>query len=136
MKMENMFTKEKIISYIVAIVLMFFTHLIIQSNSRFVESKVEKLSTEILESHATVLERTISRNTKSAIILGQFIKELNGDISKFDDFAEVLYHELKGVSNLQLAPNGIVSYIHPLKGNEKAIGHNLFKDDARKKRHS
>lgn len=129
-----MLRKEKIISLVVVLLLFLFTHLSIQNNNDFIESNIDNLSQEVLSSQSTVLERTISRNTKSAIILGQYIKLVNGDMSNFMPFSEVLFKELKGVSNLQLAPNGIVEKIHPLKGNEKAIGHNLFRDDARKKR--
>nr|WP_255496651.1 EAL domain-containing protein [Aquitalea sp. LB_tupeE] len=35
--------------------------------------------------------------------------------------------------SLQLAPGGVVRQIYPLKGNEKAIGHNLLADPARNK---
>jgi sensor domain CHASE-containing protein len=38
-----------------------------------------------------------------------------------------------GVMSLQLAPNGVVRQIYPLKGNEKALGHNLLADPARNK---
>jgi CHASE1-domain containing sensor protein len=38
-----------------------------------------------------------------------------------------------GAASLQLAPDGIVTKIVPLAGNEKAIGHNLLKDPARDK---
>ena len=36
-----------------------------------------------------------------------------------------------GAAPLQLAPGGIVTYVVPLAGNEKAIGHNLVKDPLR-----
>ncbi|WP_414730739.1 CHASE domain-containing protein, partial [Vibrio vulnificus] len=32
-----------------------------------------------------------------------------------------------------ISAEGIIQSIYPLAGNEKAIGHNLLKDDARKK---
>lgn len=38
-----------------------------------------------------------------------------------------------GVTNLQLAPDGIVTQIYPLKGNEEAIGHNLLQDPERRR---
>ncbi|XOB61825.1 PAS domain S-box protein [Campylobacterota bacterium DY0563] len=128
-----MLKKEKIISIIVTIILIYISHNLIQSNNYNIESNIDNLSKEVLSSQANVLERTISRNTKSAIILGEHIKILNGDMSSFESFAKMLLSELKSVNNLQLAPNAVVEKIYPLKGNEKAIGHDLFKDDARKK---
>lgn len=32
-----------------------------------------------------------------------------------------------GISSLQLAPQGVVEYVFPIKGNEKAIGINVLK---------
>ncbi|WP_321312539.1 PAS domain S-box protein [Halarcobacter sp.] len=128
-----MIKKERIISLIVTIILIYISHKLIESNNYNIESSIDNLSTEVLNSQANVLERTIFRNTKSATILGEHIKIVNGNMSSFDTFAKMLLSELKGVSNLQLAPDAVVKKIYPLEGNEKAIGHDLFKDDARKK---
>jgi diguanylate cyclase (GGDEF)-like protein len=37
------------------------------------------------------------------------------------------------IDSLQYAPGAIVTYINPIEGNEAAIGHNLFEDEARRK---
>ncbi|RXJ67187.1 hypothetical protein CRV08_11385 [Halarcobacter ebronensis] len=128
-----MFKKEKLISIFVTLILIFTFHKLIESNNYFIESNIDKLSTEVLNSQANVLERTILRNTRSATILGEYISLVRGEMSSFDSFSKMLLSESRGVSNLQLAPNAIVTKIYPLKGNEKAIGHDLFKDNARKK---
>lgn len=51
---------------------------------------------------------------------------------KFNKVAASLIATYKGLSNLQLAPAGIVSVIHPIRGNEGAIGHDLFYDPNRR----
>jgi sensor domain CHASE-containing protein len=55
----------------------------------------------------------------------------NGVITSFDQIATLLQQTYGGITNLQLAPCGIVSQISPLAGNEAAIGHNLLQDPAR-----
>eukprot|EP00928_Gymnodinium_smaydae_P050775 TRINITY_DN3433_c0_g1_i3.p1 TRINITY_DN3433_c0_g1~~TRINITY_DN3433_c0_g1_i3.p1 ORF type:complete len:439 (+),score=45.48 TRINITY_DN3433_c0_g1_i3:53-1318(+) len=50
----------------------------------------------------------------------------------FNIVADSLISTYKGISNLQLAPSGVVSVIHPLSGNEGAIGHDLFFDENRR----
>lgn len=57
------------------------------------------------------------------------------DITKqiVNEYAKLILKQNKNIDNIQLAPNGIVSMIYPLKGNEAAIGHNLLTDPNRKK---
>lgn len=43
-----------------------------------------------------------------------------------------MLESIGGISNLQLAPGGIISKIFPLAGNEKAIGQNILRDDKRR----
>ncbi|MDQ7015260.1 MAG: diguanylate cyclase [Gammaproteobacteria bacterium] len=49
----------------------------------------------------------------------------------FERYAKVLLKEVSGVRSLQLAPHSVVTFIHPLKGNEAAVGHNLLADPKR-----
>ena len=51
---------------------------------------------------------------------------------EFDNFAGILQKGLPGVMSLQLAPDGIVTYITNLERNRKAIGHDLMKDPKRR----
>jgi PAS domain S-box-containing protein len=51
----------------------------------------------------------------------------------FDAVASEMMQQFPGVAALALAPNGIVGPIFPLKGNERAIGHDLLKDPTRDK---
>ena len=52
--------------------------------------------------------------------LQQVLISQNGKFPRFDEIAENLMTD--SVSSLQLAPNGYVNQIHPLKGNEAGIG--------------
>jgi len=128
-----MLNKEKFISIVVAGMLFIFGYVFVKDNSQYVEDQIDELSNEIIHSQALTLERSIKRSTSSAVILGNHIHSLNGDTSDFEEYALGLYTLLGGITNLQLAPNGVITKIYPLKGHEKALGHDIFKSDTRKK---
>jgi len=65
--------------------------------------------------------------------LAAVIRQGNGEIDNFPQLAREMLDLYKGVSALQLAPNGTISQTVPLEGNEKAIGHNLLEDSKRNK---
>lgn len=83
--------------------------------------------------HAHALERSIERSLSATYALAALIREGNGAIRNFDAVARQMLPLYPGATSLQLAPRGIVQYIVPLAGNEKAIGHNLLQDPARTK---
>ena len=128
-----MINKEIIISSVFAIAIFFLGLFLINNNSEYWEKQIIVLSKKILHTQALILEKAVSRSTSSAIILASYIYTTKGDMSDFDEYSKMMYSSFGGVSNLQLAPLGIVSKIYPLKGNEKAIGHDIFNADDRKK---
>lgn len=90
------------------------------------------LLSEITNSEAITIERRLSRSLSATDILAIEIKQNNGNFTDFDTYAQAVIDSMGGISNLQLAPNGIISQIHPLLGSEKAIGHNILRDDSRR----
>lgn len=52
----------------------------------------------------------------------------NGSIDDFNFIAEKLLNYYPLITEIALAPDGIISQVVPLKGNEKAIGFNLLSD--------
>lgn len=65
--------------------------------------------------------------------LAMVVKKEKGRIDGFSDFAIDLLNSASGITNLQLAPNGVISDIVPLEGHEAAIGHDLLNDPNRNK---
>lgn len=49
----------------------------------------------------------------------------------FEEMAARILPDFPAADCVQLAPNGIVSSVYPLQGNEKVLGHNLFEDEKR-----
>ncbi len=104
---------------------------------RFLENEWQmqqhKQASAIGARQAREIERHLYRSMTGAVVLASFVKEGGGSIEHFDRLAAELLRSRDAVSNLQLAPAGVVGPIYPLEGNEKAIGHNLLTDDKRNK---
>lgn len=75
----------------------------------------------------------LDRALSATYALAALVRQGGGRIENFDPIAREMLLLYPGAASLQLAPNGIVSAIVPLAGNEKAIGHDLLKDPARTK---
>mmetsp|Transcript_51547 Transcript_51547/g.167298 ORF Transcript_51547/g.167298 Transcript_51547/m.167298 type:complete len:504 (+) Transcript_51547:94-1605(+) len=56
----------------------------------------------------------------------------NASKCAFNNVVRSMQSSFKGITNLQLSPSGVVSTIHPIHGNEGAIGHDLFFDRTRR----
>lgn len=87
---------------------------------------------DVVQVQARAIERRVSRALSSTHFLALEVQMHKGALEDFDSYAAHILRNIEGVSNLQLAPQGIVRQIYPLSGNEKAIGHNILRDDPRK----
>lgn len=87
---------------------------------------------QILATQASELSRRLSFLLSSTYFLAQEVARSQGEFERFDAFADTLLHRMDGISNLQLAPGGVIDRIYPLIGNERAIGHDILKDDKRR----
>lgn len=128
-----MINKEIIISSLFALTLFSLGLFLINNNSEYWEKKITVLSQKILQTQVLILEKAVSRSTSSAIILGAHVHTTDGNMDDFEEYSKMMYDSLGGITNLQLAPNGVVTKIYPLKGSEKAIGHDIFNSNNRKK---
>ena len=90
------------------------------------------LMSAVVSAQASAIERRLAHSLSSTYILAQELKRNKGVFENFESYAADVIRSTEGVSNLQLAPNGIVRQIYPLVGNEKALGHNILRDDRRK----
>lgn len=96
------------------------------------EREQEYLIKGVATSQAASIERRLARSLSSTYLLKHEVRYNEGRVEGFDQFAEQIIRSTGGISNLQLAPDGVIRYIYPLAGNEKAIGHDLLRDDKRR----
>ena len=76
--------------------------------------------------YAHHLETYIARALSASYALAALVEVARGDVPDFDRVAARLLPLYPGASELLLAPDGVIQHVAPLRGNEKAIGLDLF----------
>lgn len=127
--------KNKREYYLYSILLIVFFLLLGQMSFLVYSSRVSQGEDEQMHLIAQYYAQNIQENLISKIYTVDSLETLLEitmyDEKKFSDWAPSVYSYEKGIGSIQLAPNGIISYIYPLETNEKAIGHDLLKDSRR-----
>lgn len=97
----------------------------------------EKLNERFrLSTLASATSKSIEQHLASNLMVTRMLEvqvRLNGGSREgFNRYAPEILATSPGVSNIQLAPDGVITDIYPLAGNERAIGHDILKDDRRR----
>jgi signal transduction histidine kinase/ActR/RegA family two-component response regulator len=85
------------------------------------------------EAKAKDISRIIESYVHDLNIWGALLDEYGENVIEedFDELAENIYGASSNIRCVQMAPGGVVTYLHPYEGNEEALGHDLFADPAR-----
>ncbi len=105
--------------------LLFIVLIVLQRYELFKENKNREIS-RILGQVEGNIEQSLNNNYTVSLTLALTIGE-NGEPKNFNAVAEKLIRSNPQLQAVQLVPDGIIKYIYPLKGNEKALNLNLFK---------
>jgi len=128
----SIFNRPLLLSFLVFIILaLLFTVLIFERYQLSKENR-ENAAIEIVHQAKDKLQESLAQSASATKIL-VFLIDKNGEISNFDSVAAQVFGSAKGIDALQLVPGGVIKYIYPLKGNEKAIGYNILQDSLRNK---
>jgi len=98
------------------------------------QAEVEAHKREAVEAaslHGHLLQQQLVRSLSATYALAAVMRQGHGEIHEFEELAKEMLVMYGGLSSLQLAPNGVISRIVPIQGNEAAIGHNLLGDPER-----
>lgn len=112
------------------ILLIIFTDISIYESFGSVRSR--KLEAENI---AVLCTSEIERNCNHTFQLNGIIASLvmlgEANQENFESVAAKVLPDFPAADCVQLAPDGIVSSVYPLQGNENVLGHNLFEDEKR-----
>ena len=97
----------------------------------YILSRSNEVATQAANQMARHLNQHLIECLSATYALAALVRSNNGDTAGFESLAEEYLAFEHGLSALQLAPKGVVRHIVPLRGNEKAIGHDLFADPKR-----
>lgn len=77
------------------------------------------------------LQYAIDSRIVKTEILRLILIEQKGTMNDFNSIAEKIYADDPSIRSIQLAPNGVVTMVYPLQGNENAFV-DLFHDEKRR----
>ncbi len=90
------------------------------------------LMNEIVDAQARAIERRLSRSLLAASVLAIEVSRHELDDLEFDRLAADIIDKFGGITNLQLAPGGVISKIYPLDGHEAALGFDILRSPERR----
>lgn len=118
-----------IMAFIISFIIINGTILIIERR-RYVKEN-ERIE-YIINYQIEKIQAVIDKYLNNAELWANFVVENKGNVDEFYKIAQLFYEDHSVMMSIQLAPNGIVTYMYPIKGNEGGAI-NLFKDPLRKK---
>lgn len=96
----------------------------------FNRMNVEKLTMEqLIVEKSMKAQEVISRLLYKAQTLSALVLQNNGEVENFEKVAATLIDD-PSIMNLLIAPDGVVSDVYPLEGNESVIGLDFFSEGA------
>lgn len=111
------------------------TTLILAVVSLHVLSSIEKQrrydAHELGEVFSSRLLDRFNETLGALYLLTNSVDSQNGSISRFDELAANLIRDFPLLRALELAPGGVIRNVHPIRGNEVVIGHDLLTDKTR-----
>lgn len=86
----------------------------------------------LVTNKSQAIEQHLATTLMATRMLEIQIRLHEGSRDDFNRYAPEILATTPGVSNIQLAPRGVITDIYPIAGNERAIGHDILKDDRRR----
>jgi len=123
----------RIISALIFATLLAISTLLVTSGEKQRQTEKRAVAIGMATTHGRDIQERIDRSLSASFALAAVVRQGNGNVTGFHQLARQMLDVYGGISALQLAPNGIITQIVPMEGNEKAIGHNLLTDNARNK---
>lgn len=98
---------------------------------KFVELQRRSEARELGQSFALRLVERVSETSAGVYMLTAAVDRQSGKVSRFDELADELLASFPLMRVLELAPGGVIWHVHPLRGNEVVVGHDLLVDKTR-----
>ncbi len=125
--------RPKSSGYILTVVLLFFLVFISFQRYHMLKEDQEREMTHILNDIHEEIEYSLKKSYSTLDFVSQNINE-DGIVRDFDIIARESLAANHIVSTVEIAPYGIVKYIYPINGNEKAMNLNFLKTKSYQKK--
>lgn len=96
-----------------------------------IELQRQSVAREVAQNFALKLVESVNQAAAGVYMLSAAVDRKTGEVVGFDDLAEELVGNSPLIRALELAPKGVIWHVHPIRGNETVIGHDLLVDKTR-----
>lgn len=100
-----------------------------QNQRHAVRADVENIA----QNHAFLVRDSLDQALTLNYSFAAMVRLGHGSTARFEDAARELLPYFDSVSHISLSPNGIITQVYPLEGNEKSIGFNQLEDSVQNK---
>jgi len=87
----------------------------------------------IAQNHAFLLRDSLRQALTLNYSMATLVRLSQGQTTAFEAVARDMLPYYDSVSHISLSPNGVISQVYPLEGNEKSVGFNQLADSAQNK---
>lgn len=87
----------------------------------------------IAQNHAFLIRDSLNQALTLNYSFAAMVRLGQGRTNRFDDAARELLPYFDSVSHISLSPNGIITKVYPMEGNEKSVGFNQLEDSLQNK---
>lgn len=87
----------------------------------------------LAQNHAFLVRDSLNQSLTLNYSLAAMVRLGRDSTDRFEDVARELLPYFDSVSHISLAPDGIITRVYPLAGNEQSVGLNLLQDARQKK---
>lgn len=87
----------------------------------------------IAQNHAFLLRDSLRQALTLNYSMATLVRLSQGQINAFEAVARDMLPYYDSVSHISLSPDGVISQVYPLAGNEKSVGFNQLEDSAQNK---
>jgi signal transduction histidine kinase/ActR/RegA family two-component response regulator len=116
-----------------ALLLLIIISLISVTVAKIIADDSRKIARYEAETKAKDISRIIESYVHDLNTWGALLDEFGEKVIEedFEELAENIYGSSGNIRCVQMAPGGVVTYLHPYEGNKEAFGHDLFADPER-----
>jgi diguanylate cyclase (GGDEF)-like protein/PAS domain S-box-containing protein len=128
-----LFRRPKALALIVLVVCLGLAALVIWQLEQNRRHAARADMENIAQNHAFLVRDSLDQALTLNYSFAAMIRLSQGSTNRFEDVARELLPYFSSVSHVSLSPNGIITQVYPLAGNEKSLGFNQLEDSAQDK---
>ncbi|WP_331344219.1 bifunctional diguanylate cyclase/phosphodiesterase [Cellvibrio sp. UBA7661] len=123
-----LFRRPRALAFVVLAICLCLSALIVWQMEQNLRHGTRADVENLAQNHAFLVRDSLNQALTLNYSIATMVRLGQGHTPRFDDAARELLPYFDSVSHISLAPNGIITQVYPLEGNEKSLGLNLLED--------